>query len=107
MSVDLMFDYVIIDVLSFHEPSEVIISAVSHTMSMYFSGPCVCLCVQIVNYTLDSCNVRLSYHDGLDDFNPSVRYIAHYSIERLEMVSYCDRPLSVVVRRPSCVNLFT
>ncbi|XP_052780341.1 uncharacterized protein LOC128217309 [Mya arenaria] len=36
-----------------------------------YSEPCVCLCVKILEYTLDSCNVRLSYHDGLNDFAPS------------------------------------
>ncbi|KAH3881492.1 uncharacterized protein LOC127880644 isoform X2 [Dreissena polymorpha] len=33
--------------------------------------PCVCLCVKITEYTLESCQVQLSYHDGLNDFNPA------------------------------------
>lgn len=37
-----------------------------------YQEPCLSLCVKIVSYTLDSCQVRMAYHDGLKDFDPVV-----------------------------------
>ena len=37
-----------------------------------YQEPCVSLCVKIVAYTLDSCQVRMSYQDGLNDYDPVV-----------------------------------
>ena len=38
--------------------------------------PCVSVCVKIVSYTMESCEVKMSYHDGLNDFTPVVSFAA-------------------------------
>lgn len=33
--------------------------------------PCLSLCVKIVSYSMESCQVKLAYHDGQNDFSPA------------------------------------
>ena len=37
--------------------------------------PCLSLCIRILSYTMESCSVAMSYHDGLNDFDPVVSYM--------------------------------
>lgn len=32
--------------------------------------PCLSLCVKITSYTMESCQVKMAYHDGISDFTP-------------------------------------
>ena len=36
--------------------------------------PCISLCIRIVSYTMESCQVKMAYHDGLNDFDPVVSW---------------------------------
>lgn len=36
--------------------------------------PCLSLCVKILSYSMESCLVRLAYHDGRNDFSPVVSF---------------------------------
>ncbi|KAK3612018.1 hypothetical protein CHS0354_021692 [Potamilus streckersoni] len=35
------------------------------------SQPCYSLCIKIINYSMKSCQVKMAYHDGLNDLKPA------------------------------------
>ncbi|XP_045164487.2 uncharacterized protein LOC123528660 [Mercenaria mercenaria] len=35
-----------------------------------YTEPCLSLCVKIIGYSMESCLVKMAYHDGLNDFSP-------------------------------------
>lgn len=47
-----------------------------------YQEPCVSLCVKILIYSLDSCQVRMAYQDGLNDYDPVVS-------KSLELLNLC------------------
>jgi hypothetical protein len=45
-----------------------------------YTEPCLSLCVKIVSYSMESCSVKMAYHDGVKDFSPVVS-LSLYSME--------------------------
>ena len=43
--------------------------------------PCLSLCVKIVSYTMESCNVKMAYHDGVNDYTPVVSSILIFTMK--------------------------
>lgn len=50
-----------------------------------YMEPCLSLCVKIVSYSMESCLVKMTYHDGVKNFSPIVSYLPNIWL----ILNYC------------------